>query len=110
MALQWNFKEKAGTITHVGFNGEPVKFNFYEGNAFMIELYEYEEDGVGMYAMKSFFLDVDHAKRYLAEYADSYKPLTMTIYRNHFRQWKKAVDIFTKTYPDLEIILKGAEE
>lgn len=60
--LQWEWKNKIGEVEI--FNHDRVTtFNLYEGNAFLIMLYEYEEDGKQMYAMHSFFVNEAHAKR-----------------------------------------------
>lgn len=60
MALHWDFKKKIGMITIKG-----KEFNLYEGNAFLIMLHEYEENGEQWWQMYSFWVDKEHARRCL---------------------------------------------
>ena len=114
MALQWDFKRKSGTVTEKRGERE-VTFNFYEGNALMIVPYEYEKDGEGYYDMQWFFIGEDHAKNCLGLSkghdnmfgADGITRLT--IYREHCRQWKKLVDLFTRAFPNIAIEMRNTE-
>lgn len=116
MALRWDFKAKAGTVTQI--NGEKeITLNWYEGNALMIVTNEWKEDnGEEMYSMAWFFIGDDHAKNCLGlskghenMFADS--PITkLTIYRDHCRQWLNIVKYFTKAFPDIEITIKTSHE
>ena len=74
MALRWDWNEKCGEITfvqqHKNKDGEwePREYNVsvYEGNCFMIMLYEFKNDaGKDVYNMYSFFAYKYHAKRCL---------------------------------------------
>ena len=69
MALQWDWKEKCGTATLVQNDADGAKRKFtlslYTGNAFLIILHEFEEDGVNKYNLYSFWSDKDHMKNCL---------------------------------------------
>lgn len=114
MALNWSFKEKAGTVTERRGDQE-VTFNFYVGNAFMIVPHEYEENGEQYYNMQWFFIGEDHAKNCLglSKGHDNMFGVDgiarMTIYREHCRYWKKIVDLFTRAFPHIAIELLDSE-
>lgn len=68
MALQWDWNEKCGEATiQQTWDGETTEHtvSLYQGNAFLIMLNEFEEDGKDMWSMSNFFVDKDHAKRCL---------------------------------------------
>lgn len=62
--LTWDFKKKCGEVTLMQGDRE-FTLNLYQGNAYLIFLSEYEEDGKSMYSLYSFFADKTHAKRLL---------------------------------------------
>lgn len=114
MALRWDFKQKAGIVTER--NGEQeVTHNFYEGNALMIVTHEYEKDGVEYYDMLWFFVGEDHAKNCLGLTKGHDNMFgqdgiaRLTIYREHCRQWKKLIDLFTRAFPKIAIEILDAE-
>lgn len=113
MGLHWQFSEKGGTITVEDNNGKSYTANWYEGNALMIVLNEYEEDGKEWWTMGWFFADIDHAKNCLGlnkgytnmwtDNGEKFKEVTIN--RKNCRQWKKLVDILVKAFPEIEIKL-----
>lgn len=69
MSLNWNWNEKVGTWTeerkmHDGSTKE-FKYNLYSGNALLIMIAEWEEDGKDLYQVANFFCDKDHMKNCL---------------------------------------------
>lgn len=119
MALRWDFKEKAGTVTEIQL-GKEFTHNFYEGNALMIALYEYtEDDGTKMYDLMWFFCDEAHAKNCLGLKKNAQGEQSnmfgedgithLTIYREHCRQWQTIVNLFTKAFPHITIELLEKE-
>ena len=70
MSLNWSWSEKCGeAVFEQNFNGtKEFTVSLYQGNAFLIFLYEFKdsETGEGMYNMYSFWADEGHAKRCLA--------------------------------------------
>lgn len=101
-------------------NGSDKGFllSFYEGNAYMITLFEYKDDiGEDSYDMMWFFLDKEHAKRCLglAKNADGEKGNILddnsqiidgiTIYRNNCREWKSIADLFLQAFPDIQVTI-----
>ena len=70
MALYWNWNEKCGEATLLDkhpHNDEPHEFtvSLYQGNAWLIMLHEYVEDGKEMYSMYSFWADKEHMNNVL---------------------------------------------
>ena len=61
MALTWDFRNKCGEATLVQGDRE-FTLNLYQGNAYLIFLSEWKEDGQDMYSLNSFWADRDHAK------------------------------------------------
>ena len=111
MALHWDFRYKAGTVTQVQ-NGHEFTANFYEGNSLMIVLYEYEKDGENLYDLLWFFMDEAHAKNCLGlskghdNMFDADAITNLTIYRDHCRQWLTLVKLFTKAFPHIAIDIR----
>lgn len=114
MALQWSFKEKAGTVTEKR-GDQVVTNNFYEGNALMIVTQEYERDGEQFYDMQWFFVGTDHAKNCLGlskGHDNMFGPdgiTHMVIYREHCRYWKDLINLFVKAFPKITIELLDKE-
>ena len=107
MALRWDFKEKAGTITEK--NGD-VR-NWYEGNALMIVLNEWEEKGSEFYSLYWSFFDKEHGKNCLGIskghdniFADQ-PIIELTINRRYCHYWKDIITMFTKAFPEIKIVL-----
>lgn len=67
MALQWHWDEKCGTATiqQNWDGGKAYDVNLYVGNAYLIMLYEWEEDGHNYWNMSNFWVDKTHMKRCL---------------------------------------------
>ena len=66
--LEWNWDKKCGEATFwQERDGEKHEYtlSLYKGNACLIMLYEYEEDGKEMYNMHSFWADKQHMKNCL---------------------------------------------
>lgn len=61
MALTWDWNKKVGEAV-VSQNGKEYTLNLYQGNALLIFLSEYEEDGKDMYSLWSFWADKEHAR------------------------------------------------
>lgn len=84
MALTWEWKEKCGEViveqkTESG-DWRQFPLSLYTGNAFLIMLYEYQEDGKDMYSMYSFWSDKRHAQNCLG--LDKKNGYTENIYAN----------------------------
>ena len=126
MAYNWNWDCKSGELT---YNGRT--YNFYEGNGFMIVLDEYvmtkemaekrrtvddtAEEGKECYQVMWFFIDKDHAKRCLGlakGSSDMFEGLIekLVIYKDHCRQWKDIIDLFTKSQPNIVVEIRPTEK
>ncbi len=64
MSLNWSWSEKCGEAV---FEQRDKEFtvNLYQGNAYLIFIYEYKEDDKDMYNLWTFWADKTHAKRCL---------------------------------------------
>lgn len=67
MALNWSWSEKCGEAVFEQTFDETREFttSLYQGNAYMIFIYEYKEDDKDMYSLWTFWADKTHAKRCL---------------------------------------------
>ena len=119
MALNWLWNEKCGEIVcEQTRNGETKEFtlSLYEGNAFLIMLYEYTNDeGVDMYDMFSFFVDKVHAKKCLGlqkgadgelinifdEDWQKFKKIRLN--KAKCRNWKDIITLFAQAFNDITI-------
>lgn len=116
MALEWRWENKVGTITIFNYDRE-VEFSLYQGNAFLIMIYEYQEDGKDMYRMHNFFADKQHAKNCLGLSKghnenifnqDAYQIRKIHINADKYSYTKDLVDMLLKAFDNIEIrITKG---
>lgn len=83
MSLNWNWSEKCGELIFEE-RGKEFKYNLYKGNAYLIFVAEFEEDGVERYTVASFWVDKAHAKRCLG-----LEKGTDNIYDNGWQKVKK---------------------
>ena len=118
MALNWRWKEKIGTIDIYNYD-KIVTYNLYQGNAFLIMLYEYEEDGKNMWSMHNFLADKEHAKNCFALSKgyddnifnhDTYRIEKIRINKAKYRYAKDLVDMLIKAFDDITIELFTEEE
>lgn len=118
MALEWDFKEKAGMVTEVQ-DGHEFTLPFYTGNALMIVTYEYEDNGKDMYDLMWFFTGKEHAQNCLGLRRNSRGEkdnmfgengiTKLVIYREWCREWKTLVDLFTAAFPHIVIEIREKE-
>ena len=118
MALQWNWEDKIGEAVVFNYDKE-VTYTLYDGNAFLIMLYEYtDNEGNEMYSMGNFFVDETHAKNCLgiskgydnmfnSEY---YKLKSIRLNKNKYTYTKKLVDLLIKAFDNITIELYTDEE
>lgn len=64
MALHWLWKDKVGTA-YIQHKSIEYQYSLYQGNAYLIFIYEYEEEGQSYYQLHRFLADKDHAKNML---------------------------------------------
>ena len=109
--LNWNWDKKVGTITIFNYDKE-VKYSLYQGNAFLIMLYEYEEDGKELWTMHNFFVDKEHAKNCFGltkGYDDNifnrklYQIRKIRINKAKYRYTKDLVDMLIKAFDNISI-------
>ncbi len=115
--LQWDWDDKVGEVEIFNYD-KVVTYNLYQGNAFLIMLYEYEENGKKMYSMHNFFADETHAKRMFGldkKWKDTYgknsfnqpkyKMKKIRIDKNKFRHTKKLVSMLVEAFDEINIEL-----
>lgn len=113
MSLSWEWNDRIGTCTvEQNVHGkEPYTFNIYKGNAFAIFIYEYDNDGVGKYALTNFFADKTHAKRMLgldSKYKETYGKKNY-LDHDYERYVEFALDASRKEAKELAELLMKAE-
>lgn len=120
MALYWDWKQKCGEAIFTDMrDGNKIKVELYEGNAFLIFIYIDEVDNT--YSLYSFFADAEHAKNLLGLSKKQYKnclgltqtnifdgaiKLTdITIYSNKFtrKNYIKLVELLCKAFSTINI-------
>ena len=66
MAVNWNWKNKMGSITTHNTRGEKIKINLYQANCLGALIYEFkDDDGKAMYEFVDWWQDLAHLKRCL---------------------------------------------
>ena len=87
-------------------------FDLYNGNAFLIFIYEYIEDGQKMYQVNDFWTDETHMKRMLGldkKWPESYGRngesdiIKFTFYKDKCRYLKKIVSAITEAFDNIEV-------
>ena len=127
MALNWYWKDKYGELIIEVTRPDTKevmerKVDLYVGNALMIGIYNYEEDGKKMYQLDSFFVDNDHAKRCLGldkkygsdnMYDDGIcKLVKLRLDKSKYNKAETLIRLFSKAFDELTIELykEGGDE
>lgn len=123
MALHWQWKNKCGIATFKAAwdNDKLFDVNLYEGNATLIFVNEFIEDGVEKYNVFSFFADDNHMKRCLGLskgyeniFADGHNNVLKKIRFNKKKMGKanlnKLVSAFAKAFDNITIEIYSEEE
>ena len=115
MALHWLWSEKVGEAD-IQQNGIEFTCSLYQGNAYLIFIYEYEEEGQQLYQMHSFILDKDHLKNMLGlnkkdgftvnEFnRDSERLVAVRFVKNKLRYSKEIITTLVQAFDTLTIQL-----
>ena len=117
MALTWLWKEKIGEAEIFNYD-KVITYNLYKGNAFLIFIYEYEQDGKEMYNVSNFFVDETHAKRMLGldkthkeTYGDNslnsnlFRLQKIRLNKKEYKYTKKLVDMLIQAFDEITIEL-----
>lgn len=124
MALHWQWKDKCGeAIVHQTNpqTGEErdLTVSLYEGNAFLIFVNQFKEEGKDMYSLFAFFADEEHAKNCLGLTKgnnnmfldDGFQYLKKIRFdKSHHSKPQKLLNLFTKAFDTLEIELYKEEK
>lgn len=117
MSVNWNWNDKCGEITlvqsHTGEEDKEFTVSLYNGNCFLVMLYEYEENGEEMYNFFGFFSDKDHAKNCLGLnkkggydsniYNTPYQKITKIKISKKCRYFKDVVALFAQAFDSIVI-------
>lgn len=118
MALHWQWDEKCGEATLVRDMGDDeereFKLGLYTGNAYLIMLCEYEENGTEMWNMFSFWADKAHMKNCLGlnkkdgctenMYATKYQKITkFRLNKGKCRYIKDIVPALVQAFDNIDI-------
>lgn len=118
MALHWDWDGQIGeAIVQVMYGNKTVKdttVKLYEGNALLIMLNEWEEEGEEKWSMFGFFVDEQHAKEMLG--LNKKNPKSYNVYTQPYalmkkirinkaksRYWKKLVKLFSDAFDEITI-------
>ncbi len=126
MALNWYWKDKCGELTFSqNYKGEEYKeftVDLYQGNALLIMIYPYKENGEDWYSMWGWFVDKGHMRRCLGleKDADGLKEniynrdgcrfLKIRLNKAKNRYWKDIVTALATAFDDLTIELYSEKE
>lgn len=113
MSLNWDFKKKCGEVT-LRQGEREFTLTMYQGNAYLIFLSEWEEDGKDMYRLYSFCSDREHAKILFGlkkgwngekvNIFNGYDKFTKFRFnKTHCRNLKEIVGIITEAFDDITI-------
>ena len=115
--LNWQWDEKVGEVDIYNYD-KVVTYSLYQGNAFLIFVYEYTENGKSMYSVNNCFVDEAHAKRALGidknsktTYGDntlnqpSYKLQEIRIKKKDYKHTKKLISMLVEAFDELTIKL-----
>lgn len=109
MSLNWNWDEKFAVATYtINIGGKPTEYtvNWYEGNAWMIEIFEGSDD---TYTVRSFWCDEEHMMRCLGlrkgyNMVTGYEALTkLRIDKTKTHHFKKLVAALAQAHDNLTI-------
>jgi hypothetical protein len=118
MSLNWEWSGKVGEMTVVEMHpDEPereFKFDLYNGNACLIMIYEFEENGQEMYNVSGFFVDKAHMKNCLGLnkkggytsniYETPYRKVTrLRLNKSKCRDFKDIVAAFAQAFSNITI-------
>ena len=112
MAVTWNWSDKVGEATvYSERQQKEFTLNLYQGNAYLIFINEYKENGEDMYTVYSFFVDKAHAKRMLGlekgstnAFSDSFVKLKdIKFNKKKCRSLSEIVGLFIKAFDNLKI-------
>lgn len=118
MALNWRWNEKIGTATIFNYDKE-VEYNLYQGNAFLIMLYEYKEGDKDMYTLHNFFVDKEHAKNCFGlskDYTENifntenYQLRKIRINKGKYKYTRDLVNMLIKAFDNIDIEIMSDKE
>lgn len=119
MALNWRWEEKCGEAV-IQQGEKEFTVDLYQGNAFLIFIYEYQEDGQNMYQLYNFWADKQHMKNCLGlnqkeGYGDNMfgspdcKLVSVRINKEKYRYTKDLILALIQAFDDLTIELYSEE-
>lgn len=119
MALNWLWENKCGEATfrtELNDKVEEYTVSLYEGNAFLIFVYEYEENGQNLYTVQEFFVDKAHMNRCLGidkkdeesygynMFSSGYRKLTkIRLNKEKSRNYKEIVKAFIQAFDEITV-------
>ena len=107
--LRWDFNEKVGTLVIKQKTDRYYAVNLYKGNALLIMLWEWEENGKDMYNMYNFIVDREHLKNLAKNAPETFSEwAVVTINRKYYKKAELTalINAIGECNPDCTIILK----
>lgn len=109
MALHWQWSDKCGEAV-VKRGAADITLNLYEGNAFLIFVYEYEKSGDTYYTVDGFWNDERHMKACLGIDKKGGNTrnmhddlLKIRLNKSKSRNYKKIISALIQAFDDLTI-------
>lgn len=119
MALEWNFKKKVGEAI-IKQKDTTYTVNLYNGNAYLIFIYEYvdEKTGNNMYSLWTFWGDKVHAKNCLGItkghdniYEDEFdKIIKFRFNKTKCRNVNEIIGLIVKAFDNIDIEVYTEED
>lgn len=120
MSLNWKWENKCGEATLLQ-NDKEYTIGLYEGNAFLIMLSEWKEDGKDMWNMFSFWVDKQHMKNCLGlnkkegytsnQYEEGWQRITKFRFNKaKSRHWTDIIPALAQAFDNIDIELYREEE
>ena len=86
MSVNWDWKEKMGTIEWTEY-GQSYIVNVYKGNCLCVFTYNYIDNGKKVYDFCGFMHDIEHLKKCIG-LAKDYEGKYDNIYKDIWVKWK----------------------
>lgn len=106
--LCWDFEEKVGSLLIKQTADQTFTINLYRGNALLIMLWEWEENGKEMYNMYNFFADLKHLTNVVKNDPQIFAEWqAIVIHRKYYkkRELHALIDAIGECNPDCTITL-----
>ena len=115
MALYWDWKKKCGEAVFASSTGKTTTVNLYEGNALLIMVQEFREEGKDFDLLVTFWVDKNHMENCLGlnkkgGYGDNIydgstgdRLVEISINKKKCRNWKYIIAALARAFDHITI-------